>query len=379
MFIMLHFPFVDLRGIHEDRLGRSPRPDWRSDDPGQSFVRGFGGMSTRNAKAYGLVGERAYVEFEHALVFPEPGAHRQKGWSHGVPLRLWFRRLYFDGDISGRFEVGFNTDPKFETSIDEGRWPPYDIPALARSVCDIPVEVRSSDGSVSTSSLERCGEALGLAYVAATTLNAARARYPAADLMGSAFKVGSPAIHVRAEARTQLALPVDRRNVAESDDGGRMFLTSIAKAQRRNTMAVQISGGNGIETADERARRVLFTHLDAILHANDFLTSTMDAKSIARHRLELKDLTSRAVDRFGKMVVTAPKTDDEDAFTKALRTFSEEHAGRIDGIVGKLEALAKDAAAPGRLERIGGWTKGWTEFFADSAIKASVKAMMAAH
>lgn len=378
MFVMLHFPFVDLRGIHENRLGRSPRPDWRSDDPGQCFVRGFGGMSARNAKAFGLVGERAYVEFEHALAFPTPGAHRQEGWSHGVPLRVWFRRLYFDGDIAGRFEVGFNTDANFENEIATGYWPPYDLPSLARSVCDIPVEVRSSDGSIAASTLERCGEALGLAYIVATTLNSERSGHPAAEIMDSAFRVGSPAVHVRARAAVRIALPTDRRDVVENDNGGHMFLTSVAKGQRRNTMTVQISCAEGAETAEERARRVLFTHLNSVLHASDFLTATMDAKSIARHRLGLKDLTARAIERFGRLAVTAPKTGDEDAFAKALHLFADEHAGRVDEIVAKLDALAKDAAAPGRLERIGGWTKGWTEFFANSAISASVKAMMAA-
>jgi hypothetical protein len=378
MFIMLHFPFVDLRGIHESRLGRSPRPDWRSDDPGQCFVPGFGGMSARNAKAFGLVGERAYVQFERALAFVQPGAHRQEGWSQGVPLRVWFRRLYFDGDIAGRFEIGFNTDANFETEISSGDWPSYDLPSLARSVCDIPVEVRSPDGSVEACSLERCGSALGLAYLVATTLNSERANHPAAEIMGSAFKVGSPAVHVRAGPFAKIALPADRRDVVESDGKDHMFLTSMAKAQRRNTMTVQVSGVAGGESAEERARRVLFTHLNSVLHASDFLTSTMDAKTIGRHRLGLKELTSRAIERFSKLAVTAPKTNDEDAFAQALRLFADEYAGRVDGVVAKLDALAKDAAAPGRLERIGRWTRGWTEFVTDSAIKASVEAMMAA-
>ena len=335
-------------------------------------------MSVRNAKAFGLVGERAYVEFEHALAFPTPDAHRQEGWAHGVPLRVWFRRLYFDGDIAGRMEVGFNTDANFENDITTGNWPSYDLSALARSVSDIPVEVRSSDGSVAASTLERCGEALGLAYVVATTLNSERSSHPAAEIMNSAFRVGSPAVHVRTKADMPITLPSDRRDIMKSSDDGHMFLTSVAKAQRRNTITVQVSSEVGPETAEERARRVLFTHLNSVRHASDFLTATMDAKSIARHRLSLKDLTTRAIERFGKLAITAPKTEDEDAFAKALHLFADEHAGRVDEIVAKLDALAKDATAPGRLERIGGWTKGWAEFFADSAINASVKAMMAA-
>ena len=378
MFVMLHLPFVDLHGIHEDSLGRSPRPDWRSDDPGQCFVRNFGGMSRRNAKAFGLVGERAYVEFEHALAFPNPGQHLQDGWTHSIPLRLWFRRLYFDGDIAGRFEIGFNTDPAAEVDILEGRWPAYDAGLLARSVCDIPVEVRSADGSVMTSSLERCGEALGVAYLTATTLHSKRDNHPAHDMIGTALKVGAPAMHVRARADTPVSLPGDRRDVAAGEDGSRMFITSIAKGQRRNTMTVQLSAVDGAETAEERARRVLFAHLNSVLHASDFLAATMDVKTVTSQRLGLKDLTARAVERFGRLTVTAPATEGDEAFAKALRLFADEHAGRVDEIVAKLDALAKDASAPSRLEKVGAWTKGWTEVFADSAIKASVKAMMAA-
>lgn len=380
MFIMLHFPFVDLRGIHENRHGRSPRPDWRSDDPGECFVRGFGGMSTRNAKAFGLVGERAYVGFERALVFPKPGAHHQEGWSHSIPLRIWFRRLYFDGDIAGRFEVGFNTDGNFESELASGRWQPYNLPSLARTICDLPVEVRSSDGSITESSLERCGDALGLAYIVATTLNSERAANPATEIMGAVFKVGSPAVHVRVSAGTAFTLPNDRRDIVDStsaDHSGRMFLTSVAKGQRRNTMTVQISPPTEAETAEERARRVLFTHLNSVLHASDFLTATLDEKSISRYRLGLKDLTSRAIERFSKLSITAPKTDNDNDFAKALHLFAEEHSGRVDATVSRLDTLSKSAQAPGRIEKVGAWLRGWTEFVTDSAIKASVKALMA--
>jgi hypothetical protein len=377
MFIVLHLPFVDLRGLHEGAFGRSPRPNWQVDNPGDCFVRNFGGMVTRNAKSYGLLGERAYVEFEHALVFPQPGGHRQAGWSMTIPLRLWFRRLYFDGDVSGRFEVGFHSDHRSEEDLFLQGAAPYQIPLLARSVNDIPVEVRSADGSKNGSTLERCGKNLGLAFLAATTLHAKRNDHPPAELYGKAFKVGSPTLHVRVCNDVSVAIPQDRRDiVADGDD--RMFLTSIANSQRRNTVTVQLSPPYTGETPDERARRVLFAHLASVLHANDFLSRSMDARAAVQHRVNLKELIARALSRFGSLAVTAPRTDGDAAFAGALKLFADQNAGRIDDVVAKLDALAKDASAPSRLERIGGWTKGWTEFFADAAINASVKAMMAA-
>ena len=239
--------------------------------------------------------------------------------------------------------------------------------------------MRSADGSTTASTVERCGRALGTAYLTATTLHSKRTAHPAGELIGTTLRVGPPVVHVRAGAEEPVTLPADRRDIVKGDDGDHLFLTSVANAQRRNTMTVQISAWDGPETPEERARRVLFSHLNSVLHASDFLAANMDEKEIARHRVGLKDLTAGALKRFSRLTMTAPSTDGDAAFAAALRLFADEHAGRIDGVVAKLDALAKDASAPGRLERIAGWSRGWTEFFADSAIKASVKAMMAAH
>lgn len=376
MFTVLHFPFVDLRSLDKELLGRTRHPDWRADDPGECFVRNFGGMSTRNAKAYGLMGERAYVEFEHALAFPKPGSHRQDDWPTAVPMRLWYRRLYFDGDISGRFEIGFKSDTEFEQTLFRNNVSAYDFSLLARTISDLPVEVRGPDESRASSTLERCGEALGIAFLAATTLHSQRQRYPAHELIGKALKVGSAAFHIRTTNNTPMVIPADRRDIVNAQDD-HMFLTSVARAQRRNTVTVQISGPMQSETPEERARRVLFAHLNAVLHANDFLTATMSPKDIARQRLTLKELTTRAMDRFETLMVTTPKSNEDPAFAEALRIFAREQAGRIDGIVAKLDALSEDASAPSRLEKVSGWLRGWTEFFADSAIEAGVKATLA--
>ena len=376
MFILLQLPFVDLRGLHDGAWGRSPRPDWRADNPGECFVRNFGGMVTRNAKAYGLVGERAYVEFDKALAVPTPGEYQHEQWYRSVPLRLWYRRLYFDGDISGRFERGFHTESGAEyelfTMQDDIA---FDLPSLARSVCDLPIEVRSSDGSRTQATLERCGEALGLAYLAATTLNSERHKYPASELMGSMFKVGSASLHIRASSETPVLIPEDRRDIVNSDDD-HLFLTSVAKAQRRNTLTVQISEPFEDESANERARRVLFSHLNSVLFANDFLSATMDAKSIATHKVGLKELTLRALNRFDRLIVNAPETKSDEDFVEALRLFSSEHAGRVDEIVAKLEALKDGATGPSRMDKIGSWVRGWAEFTLTAGIEASVKASM---
>lgn len=373
MFVLLQMPFVDLRGLQKDALGRCRQPDWRSDDPGLCFIRNFGGMMTRNAKSYGLVGERAYVEFEHALAFPHEGRHSQDGWSHPLPLPLWFRRLYFDGDISGRFEVGFKLSGEFLKSVGAV----CDLSLLARSICDIPVEVRSPDGTRTQSSLEHCGQTLGLSYLVATTLHSKRNEHLASEMIGKHLKVGAPAVYIRATADTPITIPEDRGDIANSE-GDHFFLTSIAKAQRRNTLMVQISNPRWSEKEppQQRARRVLFSHLNSVLHANDFLSGAMDTKAIAAHRVSLKQLTARAIDRFSKLNMTGPETRGDDGVADALKLFAYENAGRIDEVVEKLEKLAKDASAPSRIERVGAWVKGWSEFVTETTIKAAIDRMM---
>ncbi len=377
MFILLQLPFVDLRGLHDGARGRSPRPDWRADDPSECFVRNFGGMSTRNARAFGLVGERAYVEFDKALIVPSPGGeHQQQGWEQPVPLKLWFRRLYFDGDISGRFEIGFRTDREAELQLfRRQKEVAYDLAQLGRTVCDLPVEVRSCDGTRTQVTLEKCGEALGLAYLAATTLHSKQHEYPPSELLGEVFKVGSASLHVRASNDGSVVIPADRRDI-DTSNGGQMFLTSVAKARRRNTMTVQISQQAETESSAERAKRVLFSHLNSVLFANDFLSSAMDAKAIASNKIGLRELTERALDRFSKLVVSAPKTTNEVEFVEALKLFALEHAGRIDEAVAKLEEIKEDASDPSRLEKISGWAREWTEFALGKAIEASIATSM---
>jgi len=374
MFVSIYFPFVDLRRICEDQFGRSPRPDWRTDEP-KGFVRHFGGVVNRNAKGYGLIGERAYLEFEHALAFPKPGVHLQPDWPSGIPLRLWYRRMYFDGDISGRFEIGFRTDPNVEEDLFKKGVAPCDVGALARSLSDIEVEIRSGDGSRTTAKLERSAEPLGLAYLVATTLLAKASTYPANELSGKTLVVGRPSIHMRIGGETPIIVPQDRQDImVEGDD--HFFVTSVANAQRRNTVTVQLSPAHGAESAQERARRVLFAHLNSMLYANDFLAEHMDRKAMTEYRVELRDLVSRTIDRFGAFRPTGPKVEDDWKFAGALKAFAQQNEGRVDEIVERLETLAKSAEAPGRLQRIGTWVKGWTEFATNSAIEAGVKATL---
>jgi hypothetical protein len=355
MFGLLQLPFADLRCLGVDQFNRVPRPNWTSDNPGECFVRGFGRMSSRNATGYGLMGERSYVEFDHAVVFPTPVRHKQEGWPQEIPLLLWFRRMYFDGDIAGRFEFGFKADPKLEQALFEAN-PKlrYDLGEVARTINEAKVEVRSPDESRSESRLERCGTALALAFLTATTTSEGLKRYPPADLEGRFLVLGPSTTHLRVPAALPVLDSEDRRRIMEAGDDC-LFITSAAASARRNTVTVQISPtASGREPAAERARRVLFSHLNAMLFAYSHLVGVADAKEIARHRLRLRDLTEKMLKRFEDLK-SDPDNANEAEFAGAMTAFSAAHAGRIDQLTHQLQSLADQAAEQSKAGKVFNW------------------------
>lgn len=369
----MHMPFVDLRGLHNGAFGRLSRPDWNADDPGESFIQGFGQLSSRNGGSYGLYGERFYIEFPNALRFPSPAKLQQEGWPGALPLRLWFRRLYFDGAIAGRIEVGFQLDRTNEDVLaGKVNGFGFDLGHVARTIGDTLIEVRSPDGSMTKKRLEVCNEAIGLAYLTATTGHAARNDHPATDLYGSQLLVGPPSYHLRLAKDQPIITFKDRKEVVDAPDDG-LFMTSVANSKRRNTITVQLSNHTYAELPHERARRVLFSHLNALLFANSHLVGVMDPKEIARSRMELRDLTERMIKRIERMLAN---TADDEPFVAAMQEFSQAYAGRIDQLVERLEALAAAANTPGTLAKMGGYAKGLFELVTTTVVKAAVEGTM---
>lgn len=355
MFGLLQLPFADLRCLAKDQFAREPRPDWSADDPEGSFVRGFGKMSARTATGYGLIGERGYLEFDNAVAFTTPVHHKQEGWPTGIPFLLWFRRMYFDGDIAGRFEFGFIADPTIEKAFfEEHPEQSYNLAEVARTISKSRIEVRSADGSCIESRLDRCGKALALAYLTATTTREGLKRHPPAELEGHSLLIGPATIHLRVPATLPVMETNDRRPILEVGDS-RLYITSVAGEDRRNTVAVQISPTQSqLEPPEERAQRVLFAHLNAMLFAYSHLVKVVDEKEIVRRRLRLRDLTKKMLKRFEGLKPDINNADDT-AFAGAIAAFSAGHAGRIDGLVDRLQAIADKAGEEGQSGKVFNW------------------------
>ena len=258
-----------------DQMGRLSTPDWTADDPGVAFVRGFGKVATRNSQSFGLLGERAFADFNNAARVPETLFYTQNGWPGVMRVELRFRRLYFDGKLAGRFEFGFliPEDVEGRVSIELPDFF-YDVGKLTAAVLNISVSVVSMEGATMAAKIGNCARPLGLAYIMATTKKADLARFPATETYGAACALGDPMIHVRVSQDHKVAETRDRRDLEGSE--GKIFITSAERVAIRNNVVVQLSPYRVLEESpQERAIRVLFSHMNSLLFAKSISSVCM--------------------------------------------------------------------------------------------------------
>lgn len=372
MFILVQLPLADLRPMVPGQMGRLQIPDWTADDPGAAFVRGFGKMATRNSRGFGLFGERAFSDFNNTVRFNEPLVYRQQGWRGAMPVDLRFRRLYFDGRLAGRFEFGFIIDHDVEERVGRNMSDfAYDVGLLAAAIQAIPITVRSMDGGQKPATAGTCGEALGLAYIMATTTQNALSEFPPAETYGKIVAVGHPLIHMRVSDGKAVKASRDRREL--EGGGGKLFITSAERAPIRNNVVVQQSDRKVMdESASERAVRVLFSHMNALLFAEShFLRVNKDLKLGTRSALggAVKDMLTR----FERVGPSGPEAANDKEFAEAIRTFSAAYAGRPEELVTKIEELAAELAQPSTARTVGIAVKNSIQWLIELVVKTGVQ------
>ncbi|MET0267450.1 MAG: hypothetical protein ABW202_17775, partial [Duganella sp.] len=103
MFLILQFPFGDLRSFSEPNR-RLPDPTWPEPSKWQ-YVHSIGGIQQRNRPGLlNWIGETKFCSAENAIKFSGNKADFLLG--DGINFRVNFRRFFFDGQVSGKFEIG---------------------------------------------------------------------------------------------------------------------------------------------------------------------------------------------------------------------------------------------------------------------------------
>lgn len=374
MFVLIQFPFVDLRPLIHGEMGRLSAPDWTADDPGVSFIRGFGKMAPRNSKNFGLYGERAFADFNNAVRLKDTLLYHQVGWSRQIRAELGFRRLYFDGKFAGRFEYGFTMNPAHESEIfyqQEGF--AYNVAKLAAKIQEIPIVVRTPDDRKTSATIATCGDALGLAYILATTRQNAISQFPPAETYGGPVAVGHPLVHVRVSDGVKVEDSRDKRELEGTC--GKLFITSAEQAQIRNNVIVQLSeSGLESESAEERAARVLFSHMNSLLFAETHFLHVKEKLNLRNSAL--LDAVENMLARFRRLEADEAANDDDKEFSAAIKLFTQAYEGRADKLVDKLEEVAAHVAEPSRLKNVGAAVGNYVQGIIELIIKTTVETVV---
>lgn len=372
MFIVAQLPFCDFRPLVKGQMGRLTRPDWTADNLDSGFVRGFGKISPRSSSSLGLGGERSFADVDNAVRFMERMELKQEGWNQGLQIVPWFRRLYFDGQMAGRFEFGFFIDETFEDVIFQGR--PVNPSLLAQEILSTTIKVNSVDGSQEEVRFAHSARPLGCAYISATTSSSALSNFPVAETFGTAVSVGKPMLHIRISSGRTIEMNRDRRMLNSANEP-EFFITSARGSDTRNNVVVQASEHKVLEESpDERVKRVLFAHLNALLFAHAHFVSAEQTIGHPNKAAILRAAIERMIERFERFQQIG-KSDKDAEFSDGMRLFAKAHAGRIDELVGKLEVLSEKLNQPTTTERAKAYFAGLYELTFKTAVEALVSTM----
>jgi hypothetical protein len=372
MFIIAQLPLADFRPLINGGKGRLSVPDWSSDNLDTGFVRGFGKISARNGSGLGLGGERSFADVNNALRFDRV-EFRQQGWNGLLPIALWFRRLYYDGEMAGRFEIGFMVPE--DDLLDRFKDQAVEPSLIAQTILSTHVRVQSVDGSTRATTFANCSEALGLAYIASTTRNDALNEFPIAETYGMEVFVGKPTLHIRFPLALQIQTSRDRRYL---NDGGdpEFFITSTRGSETRNNVLVQASAHKvQDEPASERVTRLLFAHINAMLFAHSQFVKTGRSIGGFSERNVLRHAVAKMIERFNRFAQIENSVADKE-FAEGMRLFAKAYAGRIDELVTKLQELSAEWNKPTTLESCKHYFKGMNDLIATTAAKTMVEAAL---
>lgn len=105
MLFCIQFPFSDLRAFLDRQPKVLGRPTWPAAAPDQDFVRSFGPIRRRKLRGLdGWVGEGVICDAGGAIKFAQLPTFVSENLR--VPLRIAYRRFYFDGLALGKLEIG---------------------------------------------------------------------------------------------------------------------------------------------------------------------------------------------------------------------------------------------------------------------------------
>jgi hypothetical protein len=170
MFIVIQFPFADVRNFLDFKTRRLSSPSWPLPESDKEFVRSSGVIKRRiRGGIDSWCGEDQYCNARRAMRF-YPFLRKYSLGSFGKSLYLdcKFRRFLFDGNITSRFEIGFTAHENDTIVFPFKKNEPL---KFINAVLSIPVRIKNKKKKFESFELIKSGSYLASHFLRSSTRN----------------------------------------------------------------------------------------------------------------------------------------------------------------------------------------------------------------
>ena len=272
MYISITFPFADFRSLHRDNAGRLERPAWGMADPQAKFVRGFGSIHTRTKPGGRFAGENYYADCNNLIRYPAQYClYLTSDLRRFVRPYPFYRRFYFDGQMAGRFELGFrlNEGTLNKIQVMEGKVE-YSASEVALQFLKSNIRVKLLDDREILQPFFRAVNALRDGWLLSSTKSSLLKTFDIESVGANYVGVGHPFVFIRTGHNTMVGEERQSR-VLLKNPGFEFFVTrSGVHHQNFDTAVISSKGKFDDETAKERLARLYYSQIRTLAFAHSF-------------------------------------------------------------------------------------------------------------
>lgn len=370
MFISITFPVADFRNLHRENAGRLDRPAWGRADHQARFARGLGSIHTRTKSGSGFVGENYYADCGNLIKYPSQYFLQPiPTLKRSVLAYPVYRRFYFDGQMAGRFELGFRLN---EGSINEILRTQgdveYSVSEVARQLLQCEVRVELLDGREYTRPIPQAMSALRDGWLLSSTKTTALRTFDIETVGSKYVGVGHPFVFIRTGRETKVGQERQKRTLIEQDDLELFITRSGTHGQQFDIVATPSKADLDDETAKERLARLFYTQIRTLAFAHSFYLRQVAAGEIEGPKA-LEPAIQSLLERLANL---APlENGEDDALTcgelsKILQN--------TDVDTGRLTREIEEQVKPGWLRNHFGGVFNYFDRKADIAVEAAASA-----
>ena len=341
MFVSVNFPVADFRYLKKDQLGRLPVPKWGEADPQAKFMRGFGPIQTRTKPSEGFVAESYYADCDNLLRYPgQLFIYPLKNSDNRFLVYPVYRRFYFDGVFSGRFEFGLRINElTIEDIVRASEYygcniPEYDIYEITKQILQRPVEVHLLDGRILRGPFVASDNVLRDGYILSSTRKGYLEYYDLHNDISPYVHVGRPHVFIRSTNETPIAGFKRKRQLLEQENfDAWSYITGISYSGFDVT-AIRSHHSITDEQPEERFVRIFYSQVRSLTFAHSVFVQQVDGSLLSGDsRLEegVRTLISRLQD-----ISTRDKRDKNDGRQDVINTILFQNDVDVEGLIKEL-------------------------------------------